>query len=177
MSKIVIVNEVDEVLGSRKRNRVHEEGDWHRGVHVLLNNPKGEYFLQKRSEKKDTFPGRWDYSLPEHVQPSEKYVEAAIRGLSEELGIVESLDLEKLVKVKMNYGPQDNMIAKIFVAKNGPKPGKINDDEISEIDYFSKKKLDSNTRKNPNKFTRYFLEFYKWYRDWESDIEILEDYR
>lgn len=176
MDQVVVVNENDEVLEYKERKVVHEQGDWHRGVHVLISNFDGRYLLQRRSEKKDTFPGRWDYSVSEHVNPGENYLETVKRGLSEELGI-ESSNLKRLAKVKMNYGPQDNMISKVFFAKDSLNPQKINEEEVAEIGYFSKEELDSNTRNNPNKFTRYFLEFYKWHRRRDSDIKIIEDYR
>ena len=58
-----MVNERDEVIGQRTRGEVHRLGLRHRAVHVLVFNGRGELFLQKRSLKKDTFPGAWDSSV------------------------------------------------------------------------------------------------------------------
>ena len=54
-----IVNERDEVIGQSTRREVHARGLWHRAVHVLVFNARGEVFLQKRSMRKDIAAGKW----------------------------------------------------------------------------------------------------------------------
>lgn len=66
---------------------VHREGLWHRAVNVFLFQPDGSLLLQQRSSDKDICPGTWDLSVAEHLMPGEDYVDAAHRGLSEELSI------------------------------------------------------------------------------------------
>ncbi len=60
----------------------------HQAVHIFVVNRAGELFLQKRSQKKDVQPGKWDTSVGGHVDAGEKADEAARRELGEELGIV-----------------------------------------------------------------------------------------
>ncbi|MEI9962834.1 MAG: NUDIX domain-containing protein [Limisphaerales bacterium] len=62
-----IVNERDEVIGQAPRKEVHATGLWHRAIHVLVFNARGEVFLQKRSMLKDTAKGKWDSSSSGHV--------------------------------------------------------------------------------------------------------------
>src|SRR5580704_11707993 len=62
-----IVNERDEVVGQNTRREVHARGLWHRAVHVLVFNARGEVFLQKRSLKKDTAADKWDSSASGHL--------------------------------------------------------------------------------------------------------------
>ena len=57
-----VVNERDEVIGSKPRSEVHRLGLMHRAVHILVFNARGEVFLQKRSMSKDRQPGLWDSS-------------------------------------------------------------------------------------------------------------------
>ena len=81
-----LVNERDEVVGREIRSEVHRLGLKHRAVHILLTNAQGEFFLQRRSMTKDTWPGAWDSSASGHLDSGEGYDEAAVREVREELG-------------------------------------------------------------------------------------------
>lgn len=82
-----VVNERDEVVGRATRREVHATGLWHRAVHVLVFDPKGQVFLQKRSMAKDLSPGLWDSSCSGHLDAGEDYDAAAVRELGEEIGV------------------------------------------------------------------------------------------
>ena len=71
----------------------------HRAVHVLVFNARGEVFLQKRSLKKDTFPGAWDSSASGHVDSGEEYDACAVRELREELGLTIAAPPRRLFKI------------------------------------------------------------------------------
>src|ERR1700690_999512 len=94
-----IVNERDEVVGQNTRREVHARGLWHRAVHVLVFNARGEVFLQKRSMKKDMAAGKWDSSASGHLDSGEDYDACAVRKLREELGLKVKLPLQKLFKI------------------------------------------------------------------------------
>jgi isopentenyldiphosphate isomerase len=83
-----VVDEQDKVIGQASRQEVHSNPSLiHRVVHVLVFNPEGKLFLQKRSPFKDMQPGKWDTSVGGHVDAGESYEQAAIREMSEELGV------------------------------------------------------------------------------------------
>jgi isopentenyl-diphosphate delta-isomerase type 1 len=94
-----VVNERDEVIGRECRSEVHRRGLKHRAVHVLVFNSKGELFLQKRSQSKDTFPGAWDSSASGHLCCGEEYDACALRELEEEIGIKPQAAPERLFKI------------------------------------------------------------------------------
>ena len=94
-----IVNEHDEVTGQAPRKEVHARGLWHRAVHVLVFNTRGEVFLQKRSMLKDTAKGKWDSSSSGHVDTGEDYDTCAVRELREEIGLIITQPPERLFKV------------------------------------------------------------------------------
>ena len=94
-----IVNERDEVIGQAPRKEVHARGLWHRAVHVLVFNSRGEVFLQKRSMLKDTAKGKWDSSTSGHVDSGEHYGATAVRELGEEIGLKVSQVPERLFKI------------------------------------------------------------------------------
>lgn len=77
----------DEPVGPRARGEIHRLGLRHRATHILVYNPAGEVYLQKRSASKDVSPGCWDTSAAGHVDFGESYDDCAARELEEELGI------------------------------------------------------------------------------------------
>src|SRR5579872_4336084 len=95
-----IVNERDEVIGQAPRREVHARGLWHRAIHVLVFNSRGEIFLQKRSMTKDTAKGKWDSSSSGHVDAGEDYDTCAVRELREEIGLRVNQTPERLFKIE-----------------------------------------------------------------------------
>src|SRR5476651_602127 len=95
-----IVNERDEVVGQNTRREVHARGLWHRAVHVLVFNARGEVFLQKRSMKKDIAAGKWDSSASGHLDTGEDYDACAVRELREEIGLAVTRAPERLFKLE-----------------------------------------------------------------------------
>ena len=76
-----------EPTGQRlEKSFIHENGLWHRDVHVWLST--GTHFLQQqRAWDKSIMPGAWDISVGGHVAAGESYLEAAQRETEEELGL------------------------------------------------------------------------------------------
>jgi isopentenyl-diphosphate delta-isomerase type 1 len=94
-----VVDERNGVVGRERRGVIHARGLMHRSAQVFVFNARGELFLQKRSAKKDEFPGLWDSSAAGHVDPGESYEDCARRELEEELGIAEAVELEPLFQI------------------------------------------------------------------------------
>ena len=82
---------------NKARKQVHADGDWHRAVHIWLYSSQGNLVLQKRSDSKDTFPGRWDVSVGGHVTSGDTVMQTALKEVEEELGLgIEEAELEYL---------------------------------------------------------------------------------
>lgn len=75
----------------RERGVAHRDGSPHATAHVWVvrENERGGYdvLLQKRSARKDSYPGCYDISAAGHVAAGDDYPETAARELKEELGI------------------------------------------------------------------------------------------
>ena len=74
------------------RETAHAWGLMHPTAHVWVvrkngSSGKWELLLQKRSSRKDSFPGCYDTSSAGHIRSGEEALPSAIRELSEELGI------------------------------------------------------------------------------------------
>lgn len=115
-----IVDEHDNVIGQATRGEVHRQWLRHRAVHILVFNDKGEIFLQKRSRKKDLYPGCWDSSAAGHLDAGEDYAHAAVRELREEIGLRLTEPLEELLY--LSAVPQTGMeFVRVYrTHSNGP---------------------------------------------------------
>lgn len=72
------------------REKAHEDGIPHRTAHIwIIREKEGrvQILLQKRSQNKDSFPGKFDTSSAGHIQAGDEPLESALRELKEELGI------------------------------------------------------------------------------------------
>ena len=112
-----IVNDSDEVTGQAMRSVVHQQGLWHRGVHVFLFNEQGEMLIQKRSADRANSPSLWDCSVSEHVKAGESYLEAAMRGLKEEMG-VEGIEISRRGKIQMESVSYTHLIRVVCIFEN-----------------------------------------------------------
>ena len=167
-----VVDENDRVIGKETRSEIHRSGKWHRGVHVFVFNLGGQLLLPTRSLTKDKFPGTYDCSVSEHVQAGETFEEAALRGLKEELKIIKP-ELKRLLKFRMNYGPNDNTIAILYECQCEEKI-EIDANEIREVEFLPLNKVRQMLTTNESKFTPWARELLKWYLHIPSKIKIIE---
>lgn len=130
-----IVDECDRVIGQSPRKEVHRLGLRHRAVHILVFNDRGEVFLQKRSRKKDLFPGCWDSSAAGHLDTGEGYLNAAIRELREEIGLNTTTPLEELLYLEAV--PQTGMEFVRVYKTIGNGPFKYAEDEVVAGGWFT----------------------------------------
>ncbi|MFH0948862.1 MAG: NUDIX domain-containing protein [Candidatus Aenigmatarchaeota archaeon] len=128
-----IVDENDKIIGKASRKECHTKGLWHRAVHILIINSKGEILLQKRCMKKDLYKGYWTDAASGHVDSGENYEETAKREMVEELGI--SIKLENLFDCKQ-YTGNDNEFIRVFLGRHNGS-FRINKDEIEFVEFFS----------------------------------------
>jgi isopentenyl-diphosphate delta-isomerase type 1 len=159
-----VVDEQDRVLRQETRAEVHRQRLLHRAVHVLVFNPGGEVYLQRRSPQKDTYPLRWTTSCSGHVDAGEDYDIAVVREMGEELGI-KITDVSALVKL-LKHGPgRETGWEFIWIytlttdAAPAPDPA-----EIAEGRWSAPAELDAWMAREPKAFTPSFLLVWKLWR-------------
>jgi isopentenyl-diphosphate delta-isomerase len=69
------------------RPEVHRNEAWHAIALVWIYNSKGEILIQRRAAHLNAFPEKWDVTVSGHLSASDTPLQAAVRELSEELGI------------------------------------------------------------------------------------------
>jgi isopentenyl-diphosphate delta-isomerase len=166
-----IVNDTDIVVDQKMRSTIHQLGLQHRGVHVFLFSPDGRMLVQKRTADRDSSPSKLDCSVSEHVKAGESYLNAAIRGMREELGL-EGIEIKPLVRFGMNYGFNDNEISTLFEGVVDPSKVKFDPVEIEEISYYNLNKLDEMINEDETNFCVWFVELLNWYFGRQSKLRL-----
>lgn len=136
------------------RDAAHREGIRHRTAHVwVVRRAEGRWqaLLQKRSDNKDSFPGKYDTSSAGHIQAGDEPLESALRELEEELGIHATPEqLHYAGHFDIRYEREfhgrlfrDNEFAHVFVYMEPVDIGTLTlqADEVSRVDWFDVEKV------------------------------------
>ncbi|MCA2002122.1 MAG: NUDIX domain-containing protein [Chloroflexi bacterium] len=169
-----VVNDDDIVTGRETRAVVHQTGLQHRGVHVFLFTADGRMLTQKRSADRAACPSALDCSVSEHVKAGESYLDAAKRGMKEELGL-EGVEIEPLVKFKMNYGINDNEISVLYQGAVEPRKVSFDSVEIEDVFYYSPRELRQMADEGRVELCGWFLELLRWREGEPSRLLVMED--
>ena len=157
-----IVNERDEVIGQRTRREVHRDGDKHRAVHVFVFNSRGQIFLQKRSMKKDSAPGKWDSSASGHLDTGEDYDPCAVREVREEIGLSLPAPPRRLFKVDACADTGQEFVWLYQCESEGPFT--LHPDEIERGEWFEPEYVSGWVAEKPREFARAFVLLWNMYR-------------
>jgi isopentenyldiphosphate isomerase len=127
----------------------------HRAVHVLVFNWRGQIFLQKRSMKKDCFPGVWDSSASGHLDAGEEYDACAVRELREELGWAVSEAPSRLFKVAAC--PETGQEHVWIYRQQAEGPFELHPDEIERGGWFDSEEVTRWVAERPEEFASGFV--------------------
>ena len=126
MEMVEVIDANFNVLKIVSREEIIEKNLKHKGAFVIVKNDSGQCYAQKRSAKKETYPGLWCVSAGGGVVAGESFEAAASRELEEELGI--KAEIEFAFDFSF-YSDVANYISKIYIAVyNGeirPNPEEI----------------------------------------------------
>jgi isopentenyldiphosphate isomerase len=140
---------------------------YHRGTDIWVINDKNELMVPIRGPNKDLYPSMADNSVGEHNNINENYLDTAVRGFDEELGIkVNKQDLNLIAKLPV-YDSNQWQWSQYYVYHD--KDGKYNpsEKEISSIEWIKLKDLtdlrvkELNFRPDHLPAFKLFLEKYK----------------
>jgi hypothetical protein len=146
MEYIDIFDENNNPIGEKKeKQQAHEDGNFHRTVHVWIINDKNELLLQKRSATKKTHPNCWDISGAGHIKAGETISDGAIRELKEELGVeIEEKDLQYITTIKSTKNPKNMEFQYVYLLRCNKKIEEyiFEDGEVSDVKYIFYKDLE-----------------------------------
>jgi 8-oxo-dGTP pyrophosphatase MutT (NUDIX family) len=133
----VVVDKDDKIIRNATRQECHTNKNLiHRGSTVIVMNGKDEILLERRSMRKDLYPGYWGL-VAGHTDPGESYEQTALREMMEEIGV--SANLTPLFKHLIRL-PRETEMEMVFSARhNGPF--KVDKKESDEVRFFGQEEL------------------------------------
>ena len=137
--KLVLVDDNDVVIGSKRRSEVQKEGLMNfRVINAFVINSKGEMWIPRRSASKRIFPLCLDMSVGGHVEEGESYDDTFRRETKEELGLdIDAVPHRLLGKLT----PKTNLVSafmQVYEIKLDTVPN-YNKDDFVEYYWFTPK--------------------------------------
>ena len=157
MEQVILVDELDNEIGTKEKMQAHKEALLHRAFSVFIFNKKGELLLQRRALNKYHSPGLWTNTCCSHPRPNEILMNAAKRRLVEEMGFDCDLfyQFNFIYKASLDQGMTEHELDHVYF---GTYEGEIiiNPEEVSEYKFVSITELEININKQPHLFTEWF---------------------
>jgi isopentenyl-diphosphate delta-isomerase type 1 len=160
-----VVDANDIVIDVKPRAEVHRLKLPHRAIHVFVFNQAGQLYLQRRSLKKDTAPGKWVSSCSGHVDSGENYMVAAIRELGEEIGLYSPDAFEPILKTSPCAETGQEFVWLYRCLSEGPF--ELDPEEVLEGCWVSLSKLDKWIAAKPREFSWSFIFLWEKYKKQE----------
>jgi isopentenyldiphosphate isomerase len=138
---LFIVNEDNQPIMPKSRQETHTNGYWHRTTQIWIINHKRQILCQKRSLKKDTYPGKWEPFFGGHVLANQEYLDSAAQELNEELGL--NIPKEKLTFVKIHKSQTLKEFQAVYyiIWEGDEKTIKYEKDEIDTLKWVDSEEL------------------------------------
>lgn len=154
---VILVNEMDEVLGHMDKLEAHRKGILHRAISLFIFNNKGEWLLQQRAAHKYHSGLLWSNATCTHPIFGEAAVDAAHRRLKEEMGLSTSLKKSFIFqyRAELTNGLIENELDHIFIGQCDDSPV-INKEEVASYRYISSPNLVKEITNQPEQFTVWF---------------------
>lgn len=148
---IIIVDQNDNVIGSKPRDLVDYEKDIYRVSSLWLTNSKGEILIAQRKHTKKHDPNKWSGAVAGTVEVDETYESNIYREAEEEIG---------LKGCKFKLGPKQfvSHSKKFFVqwyfciSDKSEDDFVIQDEELEKVKWIGTEDLINDVKNNPQNY-------------------------
>ncbi len=171
--EVILVDSIDQPIGTMGKMEVHIKGVLHRAFSVFIFNSQGQLLLQQRAKTKYHSGGLWTNTCCSHQRQGETTIEAAKRRLREEMG------MQCQMKVMFNFiyhahldlGLIEHEFDHVLFGTTDILP-LLNEKEVQKWKYVSMEWLASDIRTNPELYTVWLKDcFNKVYQHYENQIQ------
>ncbi len=163
--RVILVNELDEQIGTMPKMEAHEKALLHRAFSVFVMNDKGETMLQQRAAHKYHSPLLWTNTCCSHQRVGESNIEAGKRRLQEEMGFKTELKelFSFIYKAPFDNGLTEHELDHVMIGYGHDAP-KINPDEVADWKWMKPEAIKADMLENPDRYTAWFkIIFDKFY--------------
>jgi len=169
---VVLVDGQDNDLGEMDKMDAHlNGGHLHRALSGFVFNDKGELLIQKRASHKYHNPNIWANTVCTHPQKDEPVEQATKRRLKEELGFTADFKWigQFIYKATFPNGLTEWEFDNVCVAKYDGAPIRVNPDQVAEVRWVTRQRLEKEISQNPENFSFWLREILKLdlIKDWE----------
>ena len=169
-----VLDDNNRVIGQELRSVIHQRGLRHRGADVFLFTHDSRLLVQTRTATRTTFPSALDCSTAEHVKAGEDFLQAALRGMQEEIGVT-GVTLTPVLDFSNSNSPTDHETNRLFQGIIDPTQVHFDTIEVARVDYYTLEELEVLMARGVQ-FSRWFEQLLKWRLGKPYELKILKTY-
>ena len=168
--RVILVNELDEPIGTMEKMEAHEKAVLHRAFSVFILNKNNEIMLQQRAHHKYHSPLLWTNTCCSHQRVGETNIEAGTRRLREEMGFEVNLKelFHFIYKAPFDNGLTEHELDHVMIGYFDNEP-EINIEEVESWKWMKIEDIKEDMINNPEIYTIWFKmifdEFYHFLED------------
>lgn len=155
--EVILVNSLDEVLGTMPKMEAHEKAVLHRAFSVFILNEHNQLMLQQRAAHKYHSPLLWTNTCCSHQRLNEGNIEAGRRRLREEMGFETDLTalFSFIYKAPFDNGLTEHELDHVLLGYYSQDPI-INSEEVADWKWMDLDLVARDLKNNPNDYTVWF---------------------
>lgn len=154
---VVLVDENDRQTGLMEKLEAHQKGLLHRAISVFVFNSRGEMLIHRRALEKYHSGGLWTNTCCSHPRPDEDVAAAAVRRLSEEMGMSCTLtrSFDFIYRAELDHELTEHELDHVFTGTSDADP---NPDpaEVMDWRWIGRNELHERLKAHPEEFTAWF---------------------
>jgi isopentenyl-diphosphate delta-isomerase len=168
--RVILVNELDEPIGTMEKMEAHEKAILHRAFSVFILNKNNEIMLQQRAHHKYHSPLLWTNTCCSHQRAGESNIEAGTRRLREEMGFEVNLKelFHFIYKAPFDNGLTEHELDHVMIGYFDNEP-EVNSEEVESWKWMKIEDIKEDMIVNPEIYTIWFKiifdEFYHYLED------------
>lgn len=157
LEEVILVDELDNVLGYMEKIQAHKEALLHRAFSIFIFNSKNELLLQQRASHKYHSADLWTNTCCSHPRKNETVAAAAKRRLEEEMGMKCHLEetYSFIYKSPFDNGLTEHELDHVLIGYSDDLPI-INPEEVRNYCYKNLDTITKEIEEIPQKYTSWF---------------------
>jgi isopentenyldiphosphate isomerase len=149
--KIQIVNDQDEVIGTKERAEIDYQTDIYRVSALWLTNSIGQTLLARRALIKDKDPGKWGPAVSGTIDEGETYDQNIYKEAMEEIGL-EGVQFTKGIKMRITHPRQYFCQWYTIALDRDVSSFTMQAEEVDALEWVDIEQLKSELASNSNKY-------------------------